>query len=77
MRAAWCRGFKATTICFDELNGVGDQLKRASLNALVCFPFLLVQGPDDRNASAFMKIFFCDFSEFVKTGDLDPVGLFL
>ena len=69
--------FKSASVGLDELDGICDQLKAASLRALVSFPFLLIQCADDANASAFVKILFCNFSEFVETGDLDPVGLFL
>ena len=69
--------FKSASVRLDELDGIGDQLKAASLKSLVCFPFLLVQGPYDCDASPPVKIFFCDLSKLVKTGDLDPVGLFL
>ena len=68
---------ESASISLDELDGIGDQLEAAPLKPLVCFPFLLVQCADDRNASALVKILFCDFSELVETGDLNPVGLFL
>jgi hypothetical protein len=69
--------FESASVGLDELDGICDQLKVASLSALVCFPFLLVQCADDANAGSLVKILFCDLSKLVKTGNLDSVGLFL
>jgi hypothetical protein len=68
---------ETASVRLDELDGIGDQLKVASLESLICFPFLLIQCADDPYASAFVKILFCNFSKLVKAGDLDPVCLFL
>jgi hypothetical protein len=68
---------ESASVRLDELDGICDQLKAASLKSLVCFPFLLIQCADNSNASAFVKILFCDLSELVEAGDLYPVGLFL
>jgi hypothetical protein len=68
---------ETASVRLDEFNGVGDQLKIASLSALVRFPFLLIKCSDNRYAGSLVKILFCDFSKLVEAGDFDPIGLFL
>ena len=69
--------FKSASVRLDEFDGVGNQLKVASLRFFVCFSFLLIKSSDDANSGILVEILFRNFSELVEVGDLDPVGLFL
>jgi len=68
--------FESPTVCLDEFQGVGNQLKAGPLNALVGLPFLLVQSADNGDTGPLVKMLFRDLGELVEAGDLDPVGLF-
>jgi len=58
--------FKATAVGFNEFQRIGDQLKRASLNSFIGFPFLLIERANNSNAGALVKIFLCDFGKLSK-----------
>jgi hypothetical protein len=69
--------FKSPTVSFDKFDGIGNQLKRASLNTLICLPFLLIERANNSNAGALVKIFLCDFCKLSKARYFDPSSLLL
>ena len=68
---------ESTTICFDELDIVGDDLKAAAVLSIICDPFMPIGVSDNGNSGPFMEIDRCDLRQFLETDHLDPAGLFL
>jgi hypothetical protein len=69
--------FESSAVGLYKFKAVRNQLKRTSLDALVCLPSVLIESANDGNPSPFVKVFLDDFGQFRECGHFDPAGLFL
>jgi hypothetical protein len=66
---------ESTTICFDELDGTGDQFDHGSLFTLSFSHSSISRMTQDTDTGPFMQIFDSGFGNLVECCNTDPVGL--